>query len=278
MALLNENCAEVSDSIKMVTAVRSNDLRTLQQLMEMEQTQSTLDSSLCWASRLGYLPCVTLLVDSGADLNSQVWGGFTPLLWATIFSGNIEVISYLIQKGANVNCCSNKRKQTPLHAAVIKGDHRIAQALIDMGANLDDQDYLYKTPLLHAIQRNLHDCVKTLILNNCNVNIAGFVNGTRLSPLLVALLQNNLEITKMLILAGARFEQMAIYQTYTLKQYYGTVENDLNFEIRPVYLKQQCRVSIRELLKPQFIEKLKQIDLPLVMKEFLGLEELNRLF
>lgn len=268
----------ISDDIVMIAAIQSNDLHTLQELLAKGQNQFTLTSCLCWASRLGNLPLVTLLVENGADPNLGLWGGFNPLLWATMFSGDAEVISYLIRQGASVNCASLKRKQTPLHAAVIKGDQRVTQLLIDEGANLDDQDYLLKTPLLHAVQRNLNDCVKTLILNNCNVNIAGFVNGTRLSPLLVALLQNNLEITKMLILAGARFEQTAIYQTYTLKHYYRTVENDLNYEIRPVYLKQQCRVSIRELLKPQFLEKLKQIELPTTLKKFLSMEELNRLF
>lgn len=275
---LNENMAEVSDNILMINAIQSNDGQTLQQLLEKGQNQCTLTSCLCWASRLGCLPFATLLIENGASPNVGLWGGFTPLLWATMFSGDVQVISYLISQGADVNCSSLKRKQTPLHAAVIKGDHRLVQLLIDEGANIDDQDYLLKTPLLHAVQRNLHDCVKTLILNNCNVNKAGFVNGTRLSPLLVALLQNNLEITKMLILAGARFEQTAIYQTYTLRQYYRTVESDLNYEIRPVYLKQQCRVSIRELLKPQFLEKLKQIELPMALKRFLGMEELNRLF
>ncbi|WAR09744.1 ANR17-like protein [Mya arenaria] len=238
MANLNE---ELADSILMINAVQANDGIVLRQLLEKKQTQANLDTSLCWASRLGHYCLVVMLIDYGASPGSEVWGGFTPLLWATIFAGDLNVIHYLIKCGGNVNHCSNKRKQTPLHAAVIKGDHLVAQALIDAGANLDHQDYLNKTPLLHAVQRNLQECVKTLILNNCNVNLPGFVNGSRLSPLLVALLQNNLEITKMLILAGARFEQMAIYQTYTLRQFYRTVEDNLNFEIRPVYLKQQCR-------------------------------------
>lgn len=270
-----ENIVDDSDHILMVNAVQANDRDTLEQLLAKGQNQNALASSLCWASRLGHLPLVILLIEHGADSNSELWGGFTPLLWTTMFSGDVAVISYLINSGANVNCKSFKRKQTPLHAAVIKGDHRLAKVFISEGANLDAQDYLFKTPLLHAVQRNLHDCVKVLLLSNCNVNTAGFVNGTRLSPLLVALLQNNLEITKMLVLAGAKYEQLAIYQTYTLRQYYRTCEDSLNFEVRPVYLTQQCRVCIRELLKPQFLEKLSQMKLPPAMKHFLGLGELN---
>lgn len=273
----NENM-NISDNVAMVTAVQENNVDQVKRLIERGQNQFCLDSGLCWASRLGYLPLVILLVEGGADPNSEVWGGFSPLIWVTIFSGDTDVVRYLINSGADVDHSSAKRKQTAIHAAVIKGDSRLVQCLIDSGASLDVQDYLYKTPLLHAVQRNLHNVVKTLILNNCNVNLPGFVNGTRLSPLLVALLQSNLEITKMLLLAGAKFEQMAIYQTFTLAHFYKTVEESLNLEVRPIYLQQQCRVSIRELLKPHFLQKLKQIELPPLLREFLSMDELNRVF
>lgn len=272
----NENVH--SDKTELIVAVQQNNARLVKLLIERGQNQVTLDSGLCWAARLGYFPLVILLVEGGADPNSEVWGGFSPLIWVTIFSGDTDVINYLITAGADVDHSSAKRKQTALHAATIKGDSRLVQCLIDAGANLDVQDYLYKTPLLHAVQRNLQDCVKVLILNNCNVNLPGFVNGTRLSPLLVALLQSNLEVTKMLILAGAKFEQMAFYQPYTLSHYYKIVGDCLKLEVRPVYLQQQCRVSIRQLLKPHFVQKLRQIDLPPLLKEFLSMDELNRAF
>ena len=273
---LHEDRVKISD-VQMIKAVHANDIKTLHELIAKGQNSCTLTLCLCWASRLGYLPLVSLLIDNRADPNTSILGGYSPLLWASIFSGDINVIRYLTDHEANVNCCSLKRKQTPLHAAVIKGNNQIVELLIDKGANLDDQDYLLKSPSLHAVQRNLKDCVKTLILNNCNVNLAGFVNGTELSPLLVALMQNNVEITKMLIHAGARFEQTTIYPTFTLARYYKKVE-ELNYQIRPVCLKQQCRVSIRERLKPYFLKKLKHMDIPTVFKQFIRLDELNTLF
>ena len=199
------------------------------------------------------------------------------MLWVVIFSGDISVLNFLVQSGANVNHSSKKRRQTALHAAIIKGDVTLAESLINAGADLDMQDYLCKSPLLHAAQRNLTDCVKLLIRHNCNVNLTGFVNGTNLSPLLVALLQNNLEITKILILAGAKFEQTTIYQTLTTRQYYQTVEDNLHMELRPVYLKQQCRVYLRQLLKTDFLNKLKEMDLPTRLRAFLSMEELDRI-
>ena len=265
------------EGIKLVTSVQSNDIDTVRELLERGQNQDMIDSSLCWAARIGDFPLVELLLDYGANINAEVWGGFTPIIWSAIFSSNLEILRLLIANGGDINRCSKTRKQTALHAAVIKGDNKTAEILIEAGARLDVQDYLGKTPMLHAVQRNLLSSVKLLIKHNCNVNIPGFVNGTSLSPLLVALVQNNLEITKVLILAGAKFETTTIYQTYTLGQYYRTVEDNLNLELRPVFLKQQCRVCIRNLLKPQFLQKLGEIQLPRLLRDFLSLEELDEI-
>lgn len=265
------------EGIRLVTSVQSNDISTVRELLERGQNQDMIDSSLCWAARMGNLPLVELLLNHGANTNAEVWGGFTPIIWSTIFSSNTDVLKLLIINGADVNRYSKTRKQTALHAAVIKGDNDTAEMLIEAEANLDVQDYLGKTPLLHAVQRNLLSSVKLLIKHNCNVDLPGFVNGTSLSPLLVALMQSSLEITKVLILAGAKFETTTIYQTYTLRQYYRTVENTLNLELRPVYLKQQCRVCIRNLLKPQFLRKLTEVQLPKSLRDFLSLEELDKI-
>lgn len=265
------------EGIKLVTSVQSNDINTVRELLEKGQNQDMIDSSLCWAARMGNLPLIELLLNHGGNTNAEVWGGFTPIMWATIFSSNTDVLRLLIINGGDVNRCSKTRKQTALHAAIIGGDNQTAEILIEAGAHLDVQDYLGKTPLLHAVQRNLLASVKLLIKHNCNVDLPGFVKGTSLSPLLVALVQNNLEITKVLVLAGGKFETTTIYQTYTLRQYYRTVEDNLNLELRPVYLKQQCRVCIRNLLKPQFLQKLTEMQLPKSMRDFLSLEELDKI-
>lgn len=244
-------------------------------LLQSDCNQLTLDSSLCWACRCGNLNIARLLLNAGANTNAVVWGGFSPLIWAAIFSPDVTVLSFLIEAGNNVNHSSTQRQQTALHAAVIRGNIQAVSILLEAGADPDLQDYLGKTPLMHAVQRDLVACAKLLVRYNCDVNTAGSMNGTIMSPLILALIQNNLEMTKILILAGAKFQRLAHYQTYTVSQYYHTVENDLNLEVRPVYLQQQCRVCIRHLLKPHFLQKLGEMNmLPKSLKEFLQIGEL----
>lgn len=265
-------------SVQLIAAVQRENVESVREQIHRGVNSVSLNSGLCWAARLGSLPLVTLLLEHGADVNCQICGGFSPLLWASLFSGSTEVVKRLIACGGDVNVASAKRVQTPLHAAIIRADIPLAKLFIEAGSNIDATDYLGKTALLHSVQRNLIECVKLLILNNCDINKPGFCNGNRLSPLLVALFQSNFEVTKMLILAGAKFEQMSIYQTYTISRYYRTVEDVLKFELRPIYLKQQCRVCIRQLIKPQFLQKLKEMELPPALKDFLSMEELNWMY
>lgn len=81
----------------------------------------------------------------------------------------------------------------------------------------------------------------------------------------------------MLLLAGARFNNPAIYHSYTITQYYKTVEDALNIEVRPVYLQQQCRVCIRQLLRPHFLQKLRELTLPQPLKSFIEISELDKI-
>ena len=61
--------------------------------------------------------------------------------------------------------------------------------------------------------------------------MSGWINGTNTTPLTLALMQNDIDCTKLLLLAGARFERPAVYQMYTIAQFYETVENQLQFEV-----------------------------------------------
>ncbi|KAK3108804.1 hypothetical protein FSP39_016132 [Pinctada imbricata] len=260
--------------VDLIQAIMNSDNDGGRSILDQGCSQATLDSGLCWASRYGNVFMLHLLIEKGANPNGEGWGGFTPLIWAAMFSNNIEVLNILIDAGSDLDHTSNKRRQTALHAAVIADKRGFVECLLNAGANPDQQDFLYKTPLLHAVHKNLSQCVSLLIQHNCNVNRAGWVNGISTTPLLLALVQNNLEITKMLLLAGAKFQKIAIYQTYNIRQYYATVENNLNMEVRPIYLQQQCRVCIRHLLKPRFLEKLKEMLLPTKLKEYLEIVEL----
>ncbi len=56
-----------------------------------------------------------LLVYDGADINEEYNGGYTPLFWACI-RGHVEIVKYLVDKGANTKIKDASGK-TPLDRA-----------------------------------------------------------------------------------------------------------------------------------------------------------------
>ncbi|OWF39466.1 ankyrin repeat and SOCS box protein 13-like [Mizuhopecten yessoensis] len=270
-----EGCPVDTCHVDLLAAIHANDSDRAMCILGLGCQQVTLDSGLCWASRYGDVEMVSLLLQNGANPNAEVWGGFTPLIWATIYAPTVETILNLIIAGADINHSSTKRRQTALHGAVIRDKVEFVSALVEGGANLDSRDYLHKTPLLYAVQRGAISCVKLLVYYNCDVTLTGWVEGVSVSPLLHALAKGHLEITRILILAGARFDRPAISQTLTFGEFYATLERELKLEVRPVYLQQHCRVRIRRLLKPGFLQKLRQIELPPLIHRYLLIDEMD---
>lgn len=61
-------------------------------------------TAIIWAAERGHLDIVKLLVENGADINAKsTWAAKTPIMAAAERCENIDVISYLITKGANLN-------------------------------------------------------------------------------------------------------------------------------------------------------------------------------
>ncbi|KAK6166566.1 hypothetical protein SNE40_023223 [Patella caerulea] len=267
----------MDNQVSLLEAVKSGELEHVCQAFKREISTDELNSALCWASRLGHDFLVRFLLENGADVNCQEFNGFTPLIWAVIYAPNDSVLKTLIDSGADVHHCSLKFRQTALHAAVIRGRTDFTHLLLNKGADPDVCDYLHKTPLLHATCKGHIECAVILLQHNCDVDIPGVTQGESMSPLICALVQNNLEMVKILFMAGAKFKKSAIYHTFTLKDFYQTIESNLNLMIRPIILQQQCRIRVRQFLKPAFVKKLQALRgiLPLPMHNYLSLAELD---
>ncbi len=67
--------------------------------------------------------------------------------------GQLNVVSCLVEKGANVNVSDNDG-QTPLIAAASSGNQKIVEFLVKNNALIDAKDTSMKTALHHAICSN----------------------------------------------------------------------------------------------------------------------------
>ncbi|MBY0545247.1 MAG: ankyrin repeat domain-containing protein [Gammaproteobacteria bacterium] len=117
---------------------------------------------LHWAVRYGQFNFVKFLVEKGALINQQNWGGNTPLHLA-IYHGQLDIAAFLIQQGADVTIKNVKIALgwnnpeygcTPLHYAVRRGNAEITRLILEKNSHfINLKDYTNKTPLQQSIER-----------------------------------------------------------------------------------------------------------------------------
>ena len=89
-----------------------------------------------YATNLGDLDTVKVLVAAGAEIDGGRDNGASPLFWAS--SGPVEVVVWLLEHKANPNGArSSTDRRTPLMEAAFSGSTANARALLDWGAHVN---------------------------------------------------------------------------------------------------------------------------------------------
>ena len=149
---------------------------------------------------------VELFVEAGMSPNVTTDNG-SPLVTAGV-TGNLEIVKFLVEKGADIN---SKRKEqealTPLFGAILgngKEKQDTIKFLLDKGADVNAR-YISKgfeaTPLMMAVAQKDTEIVRLILAKKPDVHAVDA--GTGINALMMAVLNNNIENTKELLLQGA---------------------------------------------------------------------------
>lgn len=90
-----------------------------------------------------------ILIENGANIHAVSGTCATPLYTASM-AGNVELITLLLKKGAEIDFVPEEDKlykETPLHGALKFGEYQAALFLVNQGANLHLKDAEGRTPL-----------------------------------------------------------------------------------------------------------------------------------
>lgn len=192
-------------------AVKINDLVKVRELIDKGANVNFKDkygySILHLAVNNGNFEIVSFLIEKGADVKAKVSGhiykGWTPLHFTAIYD-KIKIAKLLLKKGVDVNAKDDKGI-TPLQWATGYGKLEIVKLFIENGADVNNKDNEGMTPLHGAVVYSRFDVIRLLIDKGADIN--AIVTGGKYkgyTPLKIAKEKRNKEIAQYLMSRGAK--------------------------------------------------------------------------
>ncbi len=138
---------------------------------DLSETNDSGESVLACSMRARCdMEIVMLLIDSGADIFDFDDEGVSIFDMAVTY-GNVEMVSYLIKQGVNINSTQRRSGFTALMAAVCYGRQEIVKILIENGVNQKAQDLKGFTAVDFARKMNKKSLLSILAVDeNDSIN------------------------------------------------------------------------------------------------------------
>lgn len=115
---------------------------------------------------------------------------------------NVEVVKRILDSGVGVNSCAGAGNETALMVAAGGGNLAVVKFLLDYGANINQKSIEGSTAIMPAISQGKTDVVKYLISKGASINYK-ITSGFRFSPIQLAAQLGYTEIVRELINGGA---------------------------------------------------------------------------
>jgi ankyrin repeat protein/L-ascorbate metabolism protein UlaG (beta-lactamase superfamily) len=151
----------------------------------------------------GNLEAVKKLLDKDPELLSQRNADLLTPLNLAAGNGQVEMVDFLLQKGADPSIGDRENSQ-PIHLAALNGHIPVVDILLAKKVDIDSKDDNLMTPLLFAASRGQVDMTRHLVALGADVkakNINGF------GGLLMAAISGNTELVRLFVEKGAKVSE-----------------------------------------------------------------------
>jgi len=194
-----------SSAIKLfVEYNRKDGIETLLPICKSSIDDTMMSQYLNFAIDEESIDIVSFLLTKGAQIElTTAISGFTSL-YRAVRSESIEIVDILLKNGAkpSIDIIDKDKRQfyTCLHLAVVNKSNKIIKLLLDNGADINSKDINLQAPLHFAVSQGSLEIVKLLIKSGADIS-SKTKNGQ--TPLHIATMKDSLDMVELLIKSGA---------------------------------------------------------------------------
>ncbi|KAK6534122.1 hypothetical protein TWF281_005460 [Arthrobotrys megalospora] len=164
---------------------------------------------LYWAAQLGNIDIVTRLIDDGAEVNGPGRGFFGSPLGVASYYGFDELVKTLLENGADPNGKGGYFGNV-LQAAAAGGSRKVVETLVKAGADTDKTGGAWNTALIAAATYGHDEVVSLLLKSQPDITVQSSSHG---SALYQAALAGDVKTTVRLLGAGADINELGPHGT-----------------------------------------------------------------
>ena len=154
------------------------------------------------AAEEGDLEEVMRLIQEDPEIVDEIDDNESTALHLACIDGHVEVVSYLLDQGANINTTDNV-DATPLYYACYEGRLEVVELLLSRGADPTICDCGGWTPLIVASYEGHVDVVRYLVRNRAVRATIDTQDNTGCTALWIASATNRTGVVKVLVEVGA---------------------------------------------------------------------------
>jgi len=168
-------------------AAYEGDLKKVKEIIDRDPDQINVQDAqgftpLHLASGKGHIEIVEFLLNHGADIESEIFDGETPLMLAAQHARHrrYETIKTLLEHGAKVNH-KDEDGGTALHYAAMYSGKEVINLLISYGADVNAKEEYQITPLHQAAMLNNIEAAKALVEHGADIFAKTFCDETNMT-------------------------------------------------------------------------------------------------
>uniref|UniRef100_A0A2P2HZ68 Protein fem-1 homolog C-like n=2 Tax=Hirondellea gigas TaxID=1518452 RepID=A0A2P2HZ68_9CRUS len=212
------------------------------------------------AAKNGHIECVEYLVDKCKanieQVGSIVFDGETidgaPALWVAAAAGHLDIVAFLLGRGANVNA-TTKSNSTPLRAACYDGHLAIVKFLVEHNADIEVANRHGHTCLMIACYKGHYDIASYLVSLMADVNRKSVKGNTALHDCAES---GSLDIMKLLLDSKAKVDVDSYGMTPLLAAAVTGHSHIVEYLIsRSDLVQPQQKIDALELLGATYVDK-----------------------